>query len=417
MGRVFFPLDQELALLPGMLSPRLQEGLARLTIWMPFERAARELGWFYGVTVGTETARRLTEAAGAALVAVETAVAARLAAETPAPPAGPRVQQLSADGAMVPLVGGEWAEAKTLAIGTVDATRGPDGVVVVETTEVSYFSRLTDAETFGQLALVETHRRGTATAGTVVAVQDGSAWAQGVVDLHRPDAVRILDFPHAVEHLNAAAQASYGEGSAAAVAWLHQQASELKTGDPAAVLAALRALPTARAPDPVAAELARTATLGYLEKRREQIAYARFRASGFPIGDGAVESANKNLVQQRLKGTGMRWVRASVDPMLALRCAACTDRWDATWPQIVRQIRAAAPSRPSCVHRQPGLSAAQANRPRRPARPPRLSVAPMPADRPKTIVNGHPTDAHPWKIAARCGAERKAARRARSAKC
>ncbi|HEV2893665.1 MAG TPA: hypothetical protein VG411_07930, partial [Actinomycetota bacterium] len=63
----------------------------------------------------------------------------------------------------------------------------------------------------------------------------------GFVDLHRPDAVRVLDFPHAVEALNRAAQACWGEGSPAAVAWLDQQAAELKEGDPDRVLAALDA--------------------------------------------------------------------------------------------------------------------------------------------------------------------------------
>lgn len=38
--------------------------------------------------------------------------------------AGPAVQQVSVDGAMVPLVGGEWAEVKTLAIGTVQVDSG-----------------------------------------------------------------------------------------------------------------------------------------------------------------------------------------------------------------------------------------------------------------------------------------------------
>ena len=381
----------------------------RLAVWMPFARAAGELAWFCGAAVGAETARRLSEAAGAALVALETAEAARPAAQTPPPPAGPRVQQLSADGALVPLVGGAWAEVKTVAVGEVVAARGADGAPVIRTTDASCFARLADHAAFGRLALVETHRRGTETAGTVVAVTDGSEWLQGFVDLHRPDAVRVLDFPHAVEHLNAAAQACFGEGAPAAVAWLDQQATELKDGDPDRVLAALRALPTGRAADPAAAAQARDATLGYLAKRREQIAYARFRARGFPIGSGMVESANKTVVEQRLKGAGMHWDRGSVDPMLALRCAVCNDRWDATWPGVARRLRAPAPG-PRRARRPPGLSAHQASRPRRAPPRPRVRVAPPPADRPKKIVAGRPTAAHPWATAARRGAERKAAR-------
>jgi hypothetical protein len=380
---------------------------------MPFARAAAELDWFCGAAAGAETARRLTEAAGAALVAHETAEAERLAAEMPAPAAGPRVQQLSADGTMVPLVRGEWAEVKALAVGTVEASRGADGASVVRTTGVSYFARLADADAFGRLALAELHRRGTATAGTVAAVNDGAAWEQGLVDLHRPDALRILDFAHALEHLNAAAQACFGEGTPAAVAWLDQQATELKEGDPDRVLAALGALPTARAADPVAATGARAGTLGYLSARRAQIAYARFRALGLPIGSGMVESGHKSVVQQRLKGAGMHWARPSVDPMLALRCAACNDRWGELWPSVTAGLRARArPARP-CAPR--GLSAHQAGRPARRPRPARPRVAPRPRREPAAVA-GRPTAAHPWKQAAARAAARKASRSAPSAK-
>jgi len=138
---------------PGPLSPRLHEGLARLGTWLPFARAAGEVGWFCGVAVGAAPACRLTAAAGTALVEGETAEAERLERERPAPPAGPRVRQLSADGAVVPLRRGEWAEAKTLAIGEVGAARGGAGAPVVRTTDGSSFSRRADAETFGRLAL------------------------------------------------------------------------------------------------------------------------------------------------------------------------------------------------------------------------------------------------------------------------
>lgn len=130
MGEVFSPLEEELALLPGTLSPRLVESIARLGTWMPFEQVPDALAFFTGVPVSTETVRRRTEEAGAALVAVEEQDAARAEPDEPPSPVGPAVQQRSADGAMVPLVGGGWAEVKTLAIGTVvPAPPNEDGVV------------------------------------------------------------------------------------------------------------------------------------------------------------------------------------------------------------------------------------------------------------------------------------------------
>jgi len=54
--------------------------------------------------------------------------------------------------------------------------------------------------------------------------------------------------------------------------------------------------------------------------------YATFQQQGFPIGSGIVESANKTVVEVRLKGAGMHWDRRHVNPLLALRTVACVDR-------------------------------------------------------------------------------------------
>ena len=49
--QAFFPLDEELELLPGSLTPNLQEDLVHLGTWMPFGRAVKELEHFRGVHV------------------------------------------------------------------------------------------------------------------------------------------------------------------------------------------------------------------------------------------------------------------------------------------------------------------------------------------------------------------------------
>ena len=342
MGRVFSPLDEELALLPGALTPGLQEGLVRLGAWLPFAKAAEMLAYFTQVRVSEATARRTTEAAGAAYVAVQTAQVAAIERDQPAAPAGPALQYLSADGAMVALVGGAWAEVKTLAIGEVGEPAWEQGERVVHTTALSYFSRLTDAATFTRLATVETHRRGTTTAQAVAAVMDGAEWEQGFTDQHRPDAVRILDCPHAIGYLAQAAQAGCGAGTLAATTWLETQRHELRHGDPHRVLDALRglrALVVSRGDAERAAVTTVTSSLEYLEKRAAQIRYAAFAAAGYPIASGATESANKLVVEARLKGAGMHWAPTHVNPMVALRTVATSDRWAEAWPQISARRR------------------------------------------------------------------------------
>lgn len=178
---LFSPLDEALGLVPGELGPRALEGLVRLAARMPFAQAAGELAFFWGVVVSAETARRVSEGAGAAVGAVEAAETARVAMERPAPPPGPALLLVSVDGAMVPLIGGKWAEVKTMAVGAVGVATG-EGGPAARTTDLSYFSQMAEAAAFTQAARGEAHRRGVQTAGTVVAVQDGAPWTQAIVD-------------------------------------------------------------------------------------------------------------------------------------------------------------------------------------------------------------------------------------------
>ena len=163
---------------PGSLTPKHQEHLVHLASWMPFGHAAEVLERMLGVQVSATTARRLTEGAGATLEALQTE-ASRSDPEPqescPAAPPGEKALVVSADGAYVPLIKGEWAEVRTLAIGVVDShPLAPDEEV--QTHDWSYFSRLTDAATFADLAEVETRRRGVTRAERVVAVLDGAEW-------------------------------------------------------------------------------------------------------------------------------------------------------------------------------------------------------------------------------------------------
>ncbi len=348
---------------------------------VPFAQAADLLHHFTGVRVDAETARRLTERAGAIQVELETAAVAERERTLPAEPVGPAIQLLSVDGAFAPLVGEGWAEVKTLVLGEVVAA--PDGPRAVAR---SYFSRVSEAETFGRLATLETHRRGTTTAGTVVAVTDGAIWCQGVIDWHRPDAVRVLDFPHAVEHLSTAAQAVFGPGTAAASEWLGVQRHALRHGREDAVLSAVAEL--IATPELSALGVATvTGVLNYLTTRRAHLRYQAFAAAGFPIGSGCVESANKLVVEARLKGAGMHWARRNVNPLLALRALLANQRWSAAWPALWRAVCAARrrPASPVAVVPAPMIAA------------PRVVPPPAPPPRAKTIVNGRPTADHPWK--------------------
>ena len=119
VGRVFFPLDQELELLDGEYTPQVYGWMARLSGWMPFAAAAKMTTALLGVAVSEPTVRRVGEAVGAAYVALQSEQTAKLERDAPPAPAGAARMVVSADGAMVPLLHGEWGEVRTLAIGAV----------------------------------------------------------------------------------------------------------------------------------------------------------------------------------------------------------------------------------------------------------------------------------------------------------
>jgi hypothetical protein len=378
-----------LALLPTAYSPFLVEAIARLGARLPFAQVAEEMASLFGVSVSPDTVRRLTEQAGALQSALEQRELERLEHEAPPEPDGPAVQQVSGDGAMVPLVGGHWTEVRTIAIGTIEQRINREGEQEAHAIELSYFSRLCSADAFIRQATLPTYERGTRGAETVVAVMDGASWLQELLDEQCPDAVRILDFPHAVGYLSRAAQAALGVGSRAAAVWLDEWAPKLKREEPEVVLVALRALPT---PTTEAMTAKRTA-VRYLSSRLEQIRYAAFEQQGYPIGSGIVESAGKLVVEARLKGSGMHWAPAHINPLLALRGRLCSGQWEQTWSGIARAWRAQVVQR-----REERRHLRQARRVveralRSSPRPP----SPPKRERPKTIIDGRPTGDHPWK--------------------
>jgi hypothetical protein len=272
------------------------------------------------------------------------------------------------------------------------------GEWVVHTRNLSYFSRLVDAEGFAHLTLVEMHRRGLENACQVAAVMDGAEWEQGFVDYHCPQAVRILDFPHAGQRIGQIGHVLWGEGSPQAIQWTTERLHQLKHQGPTAMLTELSELKAKHPQVEVIAE-----NLGYLEKRQAQMQYPDFQAQGWPIGSGIVESGNKLVVEARLKGAGMHWERLNVNPMLGLRNIVCSNRWAEDWSVIARQLRQQSRERHNQNRKKRRLAKSPA--------PPEASVT-LPVEErrkpleenPKKVADkrtsrgpGKPAANHPWR--------------------
>jgi hypothetical protein len=320
----FSPLDRELKLERSGLSPHAHECLVRLGAWMPFVHAAEELEAILGVQVSQSTVRRLTEEAGKLCCQQQQ----EPETQTSSPKTTLPTMAMSADGAMVHIRGNGWHEVKTLVIGQVKPVQATARKRDQHrrTSDHTVFSRLADAETFAELCMGEISRRGIDEAPAVCAVQDGAVWLQGFVDVHRHDAVRILDFAHASEYVNAIGEEVRTRGGHLPTDWFEGVLHRLKHDGPSRVLKHLGWLVKR-----FGTSSTLQGNLNYLLKREAQMQYPAYQAAGLPIGSGMVESAHKRVLQARLKGAGMQWTAPNVNAMLALRVAIDNDRWDHEW--------------------------------------------------------------------------------------
>jgi hypothetical protein len=150
------------------------------------------------------------------------------------------------------------------------------------------------------------------------------------------DPVLILDFWHAADHLTQLAKLLHPDDDeqrqALVTSWCHQ----LKHEGGRRLVEELRAYPL---PRQQAVQALHAEVLQYLTNNVHRMDYPRYVANGWLIGSGAVESACKTVVCQRLKQAGMRWREYGTDAMCHLRALFKSEpsQWQAFWQ---RQINA-----------------------------------------------------------------------------
>lgn len=222
------------------------------------------------------------------------------------------------------------ARTREVKVGTVFTHRrptAPDQRPERDYQSTSYLAAIVSADDFGPLLRHEAIRRGMGWAKTVVFLGDGAVWVWKVARLNFPEAVCILDYYHACEHLSLLAAALYGEGTPPArrhyrlwKKWL------LKDKVTQIIAQATEELPT-EAGRRKAAKL----QINYLARNRTKMLYRTFREAGYFIGSGVTEAGCKIVVGQRLKGSGMLWSRKGAEHLLSIRCALLSGWFQNFW--------------------------------------------------------------------------------------
>ena len=150
----------------------------------------------------------------------------------------------------------------------------------------------------------------------VVVVSDGADWIASWIKRDFPEALLILDFYHAVEKVGEFAGMVFTSGTNREK-WVEQRKADLASGKVNKVIMAIRSKAAGRRASIV--EKARV-VIQHFEKNSYRMKYDEYRAAGYCIGSGAIESAISTVVQQRCKLVGQRWTER-VAAVLNIRAA------------------------------------------------------------------------------------------------
>jgi hypothetical protein len=151
----------------------------------------------------------------------------------------------------------------------------------------------------------------------IALLADGADFLWTAMTSSFPDGIQILDFYHCAEHIHKVAKTQYGEGTLRALQWAEATLIRLSMGEPKRVIGTLKRI---KPKNSHAKEEIRK-LINYLQNQKHRIHYISDLENGFPIGSGAIESANKFICHSRMKRSGAWWVKENGNAMLRIRCA------------------------------------------------------------------------------------------------
>jgi hypothetical protein len=197
--------------------------------------------------------------------------------------------------------------------------------------QARYLSGLYDLDQLGLELRKQAGQVGMDKAEVWIGLTDGGNGLEEFVRRNFPrEPVLILDFWHASEYLTELGHALSPSDEETRQRLVGDWCRTLKREGGRRVLEMLQALSV---PGKLAVREKYDTTLGYFRKNVHRMDYPTYVANGWSIGSGAVESACKTVVGQRLKLAGMRWREYGTDTVCHLRALfkGETGQWQAFW--------------------------------------------------------------------------------------
>jgi hypothetical protein len=200
---------------------------------------------------------------------------------------------------------------------------------VLRAKNMRYSCDITEADDFGKLLWATGCAVNADLSPELVFVGDGAVWIWNLVAQYYANAIQIVDWYHAEEHLEDVAAAAFTLPSEQTL-WLEAVTQFLWDGQVEDVICACESLPNTCLKAQQAAN--------YFTNNIERMRYDKFRAAGYLIGSGTIESGCKQIVTQRLKLPGAQWNVAGAVQTAKARAAWLSGQW-----QTLSERRSALP--------------------------------------------------------------------------
>jgi hypothetical protein len=338
-GKGLFPFDRQAGLTTRDLTPAL-ERVASLAgaVADSFEKGAELLEEMGGVRVSESTVERTTEDAGHRLAEAVQA-GATLGAKVDWPwhkdYDGKRCAyvELDATGVRQQGQGGGPAEGRMAYVGMV-CNPSPEWLWPDEKPtpmQARYLAGMYPLAEIAPLLRKPAAAVGMDRADRWIGLSDGGIGLEDRLKENFPRVeVIILDFFHPAERLTDLARLLYPQAEDQAEDQARQWRQLLKAEGGTVLAAVLR---ESDWPRRAGLSEAVDELIGYLERQAHRMEYPEYLARGWCIGSGAVESACKTVVGQRLKLAGMRWGEAGSHAVCHLRALYRSEKgqWNAFW--------------------------------------------------------------------------------------
>jgi hypothetical protein len=190
--------------------------------------------------------------------------------------------------------------------------------VALRAKNIRYSCHITEAAEFGKLLWATGCTVNADLSPELIFLGDGAVWIWNLVDLYYPNAVQIIDWYHAEEYLEGVARAAFTVSSERTL-WLEATTQMLWDGRVEDVIIACQSLAQS------CSEAHKAVT--YFNNNIERMRYDQFRAAGYMIGSGTVESGCKQNVSHRLKLPGAQWIVSGAIQTAKARAAWLSDQW------------------------------------------------------------------------------------------